>query len=156
LDNTEKKLHRKSIRLKDYDYSEEGAYFITACTKERAPYFANHLHVILFLDKTSVAGLVPAQQTTSMVTPTIGKMFGAYKSLCVKKWSDYFNQNNLSGEYSFWQRNDYEHIIRNQRELNLIREYIAYNPVNWTNDNENPDQVYNDEHLKKWGWLEKT
>jgi putative transposase len=189
LEGAENKLHRKSIRLRDFDYSEEGAYFITACTKARVPYFTtfpqlssiletelinlidrfpsliidafvvmpNHLHVVLFINGPAVgAGLVPAQQSIAMTTPTIGQMFGAYKSLCVKKWSDYLKQNNLSGEYSFWQRNYYEHVIRNQRELNLIREYIAYNPVNWTFDNENPDQVYNKELLMKWGWLEKT
>ncbi|MGB9853103.1 MAG: transposase, partial [Candidatus Kapaibacteriota bacterium] len=33
-----------------------------------------------------------------------------------------------------WQRNYYEHIIRNEKELNKIREYIINNPLNWTSD----------------------
>jgi len=37
-----------------------------------------------------------------------------------------------------WQRNYYEHIIRNEKELNEIREYIRYNPLKWTDDEENP------------------
>jgi putative transposase len=37
-----------------------------------------------------------------------------------------------------WQRNYYEHIIRNARELELIRDYIATNPVRWDTDPENP------------------
>ena len=36
--------------------------------------------------------------------------------------------------YSIWQRNFYEHIIRNEKELYKIIEYIKYNPLNWEND----------------------
>ena len=39
-----------------------------------------------------------------------------------------------------WQRNFYERVIRNDRELNAIREYIANNPANWEQDTENPDR----------------
>jgi REP element-mobilizing transposase RayT len=38
-----------------------------------------------------------------------------------------------------WQRNDHEHIIRNDKSLNLIRQYIADNPANWASDEENPE-----------------
>ncbi len=38
-----------------------------------------------------------------------------------------------------WQRNYYEHIIRNETELQQTRNYIHTNPVNWTSDEENPD-----------------
>ena len=37
-----------------------------------------------------------------------------------------------------WQRNYYEHIIRDERELNEIRQYIQANPILWENDTENP------------------
>ena len=47
--------------------------------------------------------------------------------------------------YSVWQRNYYEHIIRNENELNLIREYIQNNPLRWQYDRENlegkPDEI---------------
>ena len=33
-----------------------------------------------------------------------------------------------------WQRNYYEHVIRNEKEFYLIREYIEYNPLNWKID----------------------
>ncbi len=39
-----------------------------------------------------------------------------------------------------WQRNYYEHIIRNDRELHAIREYIKYNPLKWDEDEENPTE----------------
>jgi REP element-mobilizing transposase RayT len=38
-----------------------------------------------------------------------------------------------------WQRNYYEHVIRNEDELNHIRQYIAENPTNWRKDKENPN-----------------
>jgi len=41
-------------------------------------------------------------------------------------------------EKSLWQRNFYEHIIRNEDDLDDIREYIAYNPSKWATDSENP------------------
>jgi REP element-mobilizing transposase RayT len=39
---------------------------------------------------------------------------------------------------SVWQRNYYEHIIRNERDLNAIRQYIEDNPLQWALDKENP------------------
>jgi putative transposase len=39
-----------------------------------------------------------------------------------------------------WQRNYYEHVIRNERFLNNVREYISTNPVFWAKDPENPQQ----------------
>jgi REP element-mobilizing transposase RayT len=40
-----------------------------------------------------------------------------------------------------WQRNYWEHIIRDDDELNRIREYIGNNPIQWELDNENPDNL---------------
>ena len=37
-----------------------------------------------------------------------------------------------------WQRNYYEHVVRNEEELNLVRQYIADNPLRWPQDPENP------------------
>jgi putative transposase len=38
-----------------------------------------------------------------------------------------------------WQRNYYEHIIRDETEWNRIREYIETNPAHWAEDKENPN-----------------
>jgi REP element-mobilizing transposase RayT len=46
-----------------------------------------------------------------------------------------------------WQRNYYEHIIKNEKEINAIREYILRNPYKWDVDTENPDT----ENFKQWG-----
>ena len=40
-----------------------------------------------------------------------------------------------------WQRNYFERIIRDDRELNRIREYIINNPLKWALDTENPSAV---------------
>jgi hypothetical protein len=37
-----------------------------------------------------------------------------------------------------WQRNYFEHIIRNEESLNRIRQYILENPARWEFDRENP------------------
>ncbi len=41
-------------------------------------------------------------------------------------------------EGKLWQRNYFEHIIRNEKELDLIRLYISQNPAKWHLDRENP------------------
>jgi hypothetical protein len=44
-----------------------------------------------------------------------------------------------AGHVNFgWQRNYFEHVIRNERELNLIQQYVTANPVQWEADRENP------------------
>ena len=40
-----------------------------------------------------------------------------------------------------WQRNYYDHIIRNDRELNNIRWYIVNNPLNWQLDRDNAQNI---------------
>jgi putative transposase len=47
--------------------------------------------------------------------------------------------NRLDGK--IWQRNYYEHIIRNDKELEKIREYIVNNPYKWNEDNDNPENI---------------
>jgi REP element-mobilizing transposase RayT len=40
-----------------------------------------------------------------------------------------------------WQRNYYEHVVRGEKEMNSIREYIANNPLQWELDRENPSRT---------------
>ncbi len=40
-----------------------------------------------------------------------------------------------------WQRNYYEHVIRNEDDLHKIREYIRWNPAKWALDSENPSTM---------------
>ena len=45
-----------------------------------------------------------------------------------------YNEINNTKYFKLWQRNFYEHIIRNEKELYKIIEYIKYNPLNWESD----------------------
>ena len=61
---------------------------------------------------------------------TVGAIVRGFKSVSTKR----INQlRGLRGK-SVWQRNYYEHIIRNERELIYIRRYIIDNPKNWEHD----------------------
>jgi REP element-mobilizing transposase RayT len=151
--------HRHSIRLKGYDYSWAGAYFITACTHEREmvldmpavawaaqdvwlgipvrfPSVAldefvvmpNHVHGVIFLVRdVGGGGASPA--------PTLADVICAFKSVSAIAGNKALGR---SGR-PFWQRNYYERVIRNEDELNDIRQYIRDNPKNWDKDPNNPE-----------------
>lgn len=174
--------HRKSIRLKGYDYSQAGLYFITICVHNRQCLFGeivndemilnnfgniahnhweklserfqnfeldvfqimpNHMHGIIFLTNPVGAGFTPAPNdgapapngVTARVTPTIGDIVGAYKSLVSNECLAIFKQkfpNDYMGK--LWQRNYHEHIIRDEQSYHRIANYIINNPQNWKND----------------------
>lgn len=69
-----------------------------------------------------------------MQSGTIGSIIGQFKSIAAKR----INQIRNTPGMPVWQRNYYEHIIRDDRELSTIREYIRNNPLNWEEDDENP------------------
>jgi REP element-mobilizing transposase RayT len=50
----------------------------------------------------------------------------------------------------FWQDNYYEHIIRNEEEMDRIRKYIVNNPLHWELDRENPAQSEQQPQSEKW------
>ena len=207
------KHHRRSIRLKGYDYSQAGLYFITICCQdmiwrfgkiennemilnecgqiafdewmkltERFPNFEldafqimpNHIHAIIALNPpssamgASVGAALAAVQNDDAIsqndniiigandmravandiraeandmragasparTDAISDIIGAYKSLvangCLKISK---SKNKIMGK--FWQRNYYQHIIRNERAYQHISEYIINNPAKWQED----------------------
>ncbi|MGE0683554.1 MAG: transposase [Candidatus Binatia bacterium] len=86
-----------------------------------------------------------SSRATPKVAPTnilLGDVVGAFKSLTTDA---YIHGVKTSGWPSFqgrlWQRNYYEHIIRNEAALEQIRQYIADNPVRWAFDSENPSRI---------------
>ena len=183
--------HRRSIRLQGYDYSQEGAYFITICAQHRASFFGvisggelhpneagrmirsvwdglplhypgvdtdafqlmpNHLHGIAVLfagdagTPDGAANLTPDRlerlgsvegETCATSLPVVVERF---KSLTTTRYREGVLQ---SGWQRFrqrlWQRNYYEHVIRDEEELNRIRQYISDNPSSWEYDRENPE-----------------
>ncbi len=64
----------------------------------------------------------------------LGNIVGSFKSLCTKSWLDCIKTREMDIYGKIWQRNYYDHIVRNKRELQTVREYIRTNPDNWLND----------------------
>lgn len=196
LDN--KKLRRSSIRLKEYDYSTPGAYFVTVCAYNWKHLFGeilngkmrlnrigkmiqsvwhelpenypgvdadifvvmpNHLHGIVVLTTVGAGpcacpgGGQPRGVAPTMSLPGVVHRFKSLsstryrQSLTQKDWSPLSNR--------LWQRNYYEHVIRNENELNRIREYILYNPLQWQFDRENPEYIQDKNYDVQWADFEK-
>ena len=101
----------------------------------------NHLHGILHISEQSDpvgAPLVGARSATQRRV-TVGNVVGAYKSLTTVKYAERVKNSNwdpFSGR--LWQRNYYEHILRDEESLDRIRDYIIGNPLMWESDRENP------------------
>jgi hypothetical protein len=70
---------------------------------------------------------------TARVAPTVGNIIGAYKSLVTNGCLNIYKLNNKTMG-KLWQRNYYEHIIRNEKSYQTIANYIINNPSNWEND----------------------
>ena len=170
--------HRRSIRLKGYDYTQTGTYFVTLCTHNRACLFGavldgnvqlndagrmaeatwtdlparfthvnldalvvmpNHIHGILIVGAQFIApdhlpqpSRAYAQQGAMNRAPTLGEIVRAYKAVSTRMIRQTVNSTFT------WQRNYYEHVIRNEESLNRIRQYILDNPARWEFDRENP------------------
>lgn len=173
--------HRRSIRLKDYDYSQSGAYFVTICTHNKACLFGhvegetiilnnvgkmiekwfwelekkffdikcmehivmpNHIHFVI----QNIGMSVVADLRVCPVTEQKGERAGSplpkiiqwFKTMSTNEYIRSVKNNHLSPfTGKLWQRNYYEHIIRNDDELNRVREYILNNPINWFTDEYN-------------------
>ena len=65
-----------------------------------------------------------------------------FKSWTTKRYSDGVKQDGWPAfPGRLWQRNYYEHVIRNEDEMDRIREYIDGNPHNWETDEDNPTNI---------------
>ena len=141
-------IHR-SNRLHFYDYSSNGAYFITICQYDRHRPVLKQPDVSKILEETWYA--LP-QRFSSVVLdhfilmpdhvhfilwlqpdkeshPLLGNVVGAYKSITARAALQYLRtQGQLSGNH-LWQRDYYEHVIRNEEDLNQTRDYILDNPL---------------------------
>ncbi len=100
----------------------------------------NHIHMIISILFYDVgATLVVAQNRAgASPAPTIGDIVGSFKSICFYRYKKYLQDNEFDTKHKFWQRNYWEHIIRNEKSLNKIRNYIINNPFVWNRDRNNP------------------
>ncbi len=179
------KHHRRSIRLKGYDYSQPGWYFVTVVTQNREMLFGvvvndkmvldlfgkiidyhwrklprhfknivldeyqimpNHFHGIIHivgamhsdLDNQknnekfngNASPLSQPRRPHGTVPGSLGAIMQNFQSVTTRK----INRIRKTPGARLWQRNYWEHIIRNETELNRIRNYIINNPQNWDED----------------------
>jgi putative transposase len=169
------KHHRRSIRLKGYDYTQPGAYFVTICTYQRMHVFGEVINGVMVLNETGkiaqnewfktaelrpyvklhedefmvmpnhahgiirileLAGQRPAPTRESFGKPVAGSIptiVRAYKSAVTYVVNAAENRRGSI----LWQKNYYEHVIRNDRELQNTGLYIVNNPLNWQLDRDN-------------------
>jgi len=174
--------NRKTIRLQNFDYSSEGAYFITIVCQNRCRFFGeikneqmilneygkiaeeewknsvkirtnislgefivmpDHMHMILHIEKQSIP--ISENKLWTYSNPkspshTIGAIIRGFKGATTKKINLLLNSENgriairSNGEFikhKIWQRNYYEHIIRDEIAYQRIANYIKENPKNW-------------------------
>ena len=185
--------HRRSIRLRAYDYCAAGGYFVTICTYERECMLRdrrarlvvdqtwrsmsrrvkgirtgefivmpNHIHGIIWIRPPNRVGAqhprsrygmaVKANhpQTVSpsvatgaaplrlaIVSGALGVVVRTFKSQTARR----INEIRGTPGTPVWQRNYHERVIRNERELEAIRQYIRDNPAKWAEDSNNPERA---------------
>ncbi len=108
----------------------------------------NHVHGVIFLDGDAHGDGVQGDHKDRPYTArhaagtghgTVSRIMQAFKSITA---TEYVRGVKEQGWPAFggrvWQRNYYEHVIRNDEDLDSIREYIANNPARWHLDRENP------------------
>lgn len=139
---------RKNPRLKDYDYSLGGYYFITICTKDKLHYFGEVLNEKM--DLTTIGEI--ANKNIEILQKTyktikidkyvlmpnhvhmiliIDKETNLSISNIIKKYKEWLTKQ--IGE-SIWQKSYYDHIIRNEKDYYRIWKYIDENVLKWSLD----------------------
>jgi len=179
--------HRRSLRLKGYDYSQAGAYFVTVCAYGKACLFGeiesgvmrlneygeivasewirsaelrleidcgdfvvmpNHFHGIVHIvgaygntprsrEEKKMAhshskGVLPYAPTSP--SRNVRAMVRGFKGAASRR----INQLRNTPGTPVWQRNYYEHVIRDDADYNRIAEYVSNNPQQWMEDSLHP------------------
>ena len=141
---------RKNIRLKEYDYTKKGHYFVTICTKDMKYQFGTISDNVMCLNKNGLTikqiienynlthenikndyyQIMPNHihiiiELKTDLEKSISNIVSNFKSKCTRE----LKIKNL------WQRNFYERVVRNQTEYDNIVKYINENPFrdkyNW-------------------------
>ena len=107
----------------------------------------NHVHGIIVINNPTSpslksVSLPPVEPSRLDVdgSPTLGEIIGAFKSLTTRQYGREMDSGRgPSFQGRIWQRNYYDRIIRNERELDLTRRYISENPLKWHFDRESPN-----------------
>ncbi len=162
--------HRRSIRLKGYDYSQAWAYFVTICIQQRQPLLgqiengllkptpAGEMVQIVWDEMPShypnieldafivmpnhIHGIILLKAKQIEPSMTLGDAVQRFKSFTTTKYRQGVYQKQWQPfPGRLWQRNYYEHIIRSEEAYDHIRQYIANNPLSWECDQLHPSQL---------------
>ena len=90
----------------------------------------NHIHGILIINEYG-------NRADARPAPTLSDIICSFKSKCSVEYLKYIKQNNLNISCQIWQRSFHDHVIRNEKSLREICEYIVNNPLNWEIDKNN-------------------
>ena len=151
--------NRRSIRLKGYDYSQSGLYFITICVQDRHCLFGEiengemicneygKIAATEWINTESIRDNIRLHEYIIMPNHIHGIIeIIDRKGDCRGESQFAQNKDDCKGElqfaptiikslnYKIWQRNYYEHIIRNEKSYQRISEYIITNPQKWDID----------------------
>jgi putative transposase len=117
---------------------------------------SNHIHGIIVIDvvvgadlrvcPNDVGGMGKGEHAGSpqqdSPQPRLGSMIRWFKTVTTNYYIRGIRDNGWTLFLGrFWQRNYYERIIRNENEMNRIREYITKNPARWDWDQNNPSRI---------------
>ncbi|MFZ5876651.1 MAG: transposase [Nitrospirota bacterium] len=96
----------------------------------------NHLHGVVSINRPGrgTACRAPTEGFGRPVVGSLATIVRSFKSATTKR----VNSRRQSAGLPLWQRNYYEHVVRDEDELTRIRQYIADNPCAWDRDPENP------------------
>jgi REP element-mobilizing transposase RayT len=108
----------------------------------------NHIHgIVVIVDDGNIVGaglkLAPTINAKTTKRHGLPEIIRALKTFSARR----INEIRKTPGTHVWQRNYYEHIVRNESALHQIRKYIAENPMNWQVNN---DDIFSDELKRKW------
>ena len=162
---------RKTLRMKGYDYSTPANYFVTMVLQNRHNLFGKVINGQMLINEagkmveTELLQLsikhpevilehyvVMPNHIHCIITLTeeisLNDIIRDFKSLTTYLYSNGVKQNGWHPfEKKLWQRNYFEHIIRNGRAYELIAQYIFDNPERWDKDSNNPDNGDDDDEI---------
>ena len=150
---------RKSPRLPGYDYSTNGAYFITICTKEKKPIFgpvgadsiSARMVARTFLDTISrypqvnapiytvmpnhFHAIIVSERADMESAPTISQIIQSFKRYSTVEYVKLVKDGTVPPfDEKIWQRSFYDHVIRDEAGYLKIWNYIEGNPSKWEED----------------------
>ncbi|MBK8032201.1 MAG: transposase [Chloroflexi bacterium] len=150
---------RKSPRLPGYDYAREGAYFVTICQQNRACLFGDIADQELCLNPAGVMlrrwwerlpeKFPDAEIDHFVVMPNhfhgivllkgdqtrLSDAVGWFKAMTTNAYIQNVKEQDWTPfEKRLWQRSYYDHIIRDEQGLEMIRRYVLTNPARWNED----------------------